>query len=137
MPDQRKYSVFLSYSAKDRQWVSQFQSALSEAGIRAWFDVENILPGDRWEDQIQKALRESTTLVVILSSRSIQSPWTFFELGAAVADGKRIIPILTEDIDMRHVPVPLARFQLLREPSPVEAGKRVAEVLKEADKKEP
>jgi hypothetical protein len=65
MTDERKYDVFLSYSAKDRQWVSQFQTALREAGLRAWFDVQDILPGDRWEDQIQRALRESTTLVVV------------------------------------------------------------------------
>lgn len=69
-------------------------------------------------------------MVVILSRNSLQSPWTFFELGAAVADHKRIIPIVTEDIDLASVPVPLAQFQLLKESSPVEAAKRVAAVLK-------
>jgi hypothetical protein len=129
MTEEKKYDVFLSYSSQDRSWVSQFAEALRRAGLTAWFDIAEILPGERWQEQIQKALRESTTLIVILSPNSIKSPWTFFELGAAVADEKRIIPVLTQDMDIRDVPFLLTRFQFLRESSPEEAGSRVAEVI--------
>lgn len=129
MTEKKKYDVFLSYSFQDRPWVSQFVEALREAGLTAWFDVAELLPGERWEQKIQQALRESTTLIVILSPNSIKSPWTFFELGAAVADEKRIIPVLTQDMDIRDIPFLLTRFQFLRESSPLEAGRRVAEVI--------
>lgn len=134
MTEKKKYDVFLSYSFKDRAWVLRFVDALQGAGVTAWFDVADLRPGERWQKHIKKALRESTALIVILSPNSVESPWTFFELGAAVADQKRIIPVLIEDMDVRNVPVLLTRFQFLKEPSPSEAGRRVAEVLAEMKK---
>jgi hypothetical protein len=53
----------------------------------------------------------------------------FFELGAAVADKKRIIPVIAQDVDISQVPLPVRRFQMVREESPIEAGKRVAGVI--------
>ena len=128
MPE-KHYDVFLSYSSKDKPWVSEFVSALRTGGVQAWFDVADIAPGERWQEKIQEALRESGTLVIVLSPNSIESPWTFFELGAAVADKKKIIPVLLEDVDLARIPVALRQFQVLRENSPKEAGKRVAEAL--------
>lgn len=135
MTEKRTYEVFLSYSSRDRAWVSEFAAALRDAGVKSWFDVSDLAPGERWQERIQEALRDSNTLVVILSPNSVESPWTFFELGAAVADRKRIIPVLTEDVEVTHVPLLLKQFQFLKEESPREAGKRVAEVLEKASKK--
>jgi nucleoside 2-deoxyribosyltransferase len=129
MAKEREYDVFLSYSREDSEWASQFAESLREAGLRAWFDVHNLLPGEKWMEQIQKALRESNTLIVILSPKSARSPWTFFELGAAVASGKRIVPVMAQDVPPQQVPGPLRHFQYLVEPSPDKAGRRVAEVL--------
>ena len=83
---------------KDKPWVSEFASALRDAGVKAWFDVSELAPGERWKDRIQEALSDSSTLIIILSPNSVDSPWTFFELGAAVADRKRIIPVVTGDV---------------------------------------
>ncbi len=132
MADEKKYDVFLSYSSKDREWVKQFVNAIQESGLTAWFDVADIPPGERWEDHIQKALRESTILVLIMSPDSIKSPWTYFELGAAIADQKRIIPVLTQEMDWRDIPTPLARLQFLKESSPWEAGVQLAQVVSQS-----
>ena len=129
MTEKRSYDIFLSYSSKDRPWVSEFVATLKESGVKAWFDVSDLAPGERWQEKIQEALRDSETLVVILSQNSVESPWTFFELGAAVADQKRIIPIVTEDFDLSRLPLLLKQYRLLKESSPQAAGKRVAEVL--------
>ena len=86
-------------------------------------------PGTRWEDEREGALRESRTLVVILSSNSIDSLTIYFEVGAAVADQKRIIPVLTDDLHLSQIPPLLRRFQVLRESSASAAGRRVAEVI--------
>jgi hypothetical protein len=126
---EKHYDVFLSYSHKDKTWVSEFVSTLKTGGVKAWFDPADLVPGDRWQEKIQEALRESGTLIIIISPNSINSPWTFFELGAAIADKKRIIPILLEEVDLSRVPVPIRQFQILKEPSPQKAGKRVAEVI--------
>ena len=75
------------------------------------------------------ALRASKTLVLILSTQSVKSPWTFFELGAALADKKRIIPVVTGDVELTEIPMLLRQFQLLQESSPRQAGIRVAEAI--------
>ena len=129
MPEKRKYDVFLSHSAKDREWVAEFADALTDAGVTTWFDVSKVSPGERWQDQLQEALRASRTLVMIVSPDSVKSPWLFAELGAAVADGKRIIPVLTGDVEPGEIPALLRQYQFLREPSARQAGLRIAEVV--------
>jgi len=128
MTERSNYDVFISYSLKDKPWVAEFASALKEAGVKALFDVAELSPGDRWQDQIQDALRSSRTLVVILSRNSAENPWTFFELGAALADQKRIIPVLSEEVGPETL-APFLRFQFLKEFSPREAGRLVADAI--------
>ena len=132
MSEKRDYDVFLSYSAKDRDWVSQFAVALEKAGVHPWFDVSQLRLGELWREKMEEALRDSRTLVVILTPNSVDNPWMFFEVGAAVADKKRIIPILTQNLDFKNVPPLLLQFQALREDSPQEAGKKLAAVLTES-----
>jgi len=133
MAEKQHYDVFLSYSFKDKPWVSEFASALRGAGVKAWFDVSELAPGERWQDKVQEALRDSSTLIIILSPNSVESPRTFFELGAALAGKKRIIPVVTEDFDLMRVASLLRQFQFLKESSPQEAGRRVAEILEQVD----
>jgi hypothetical protein len=128
--EHHEYDVFLSYSIQDRAWVLEFSDALSEGGVKRWFDpVAEMAPGKPWREEMEEALRASRTLVLILSPASLDSRWTFFELGAAVADNKKIIPVAANDVDLSKVPVPLREYDVVREPSPREAGMRVAEAI--------
>lgn len=126
MAKKHSFDVFLSYSTNDRSWASRFARSLRDSGVEAWFDEYELAPGERWQDSIQEALRASRFLVVLISESSMHSPWTFFELGAAVADNKRIISVVTEDVDIAGMPVLLRQFQFLREREPEEAARRVA-----------
>lgn len=130
----RTYDVFLSYSSASQPWVRKFTDALTASGITKWFDAHEILPGDRWQDKIEKALRQSRVLLMVITPESIQRPWTFFELGAALADGKRIVPVLSEGVDPGDIPALVRQFQFVREKSPEAAARRVAEaVMREAE----
>lgn len=124
-----KHQIFLSYSFQDKAWVSAFVHALKEKEVNVWFDVEEIAIGEKIRESIEKTLRESSVMVVILSANSVRSPWIFFELGAAIADNKRIIPVVIDDIAHERLPLPITRYQYLREKSPLEAGKKVAKAL--------
>lgn len=128
-PKRRSYDVFLSYSSASQPWVRKFTDALTASGVSAWFDAHEILPGERWQAQIEKALRQSRVLILVLTPESVQRPWTFFELGAALADGKRIVPVLSDDVDPADIPAVVRQFQFVREKSPEAAAKRVAEAV--------
>jgi TIR domain len=130
-PRNRTHDVFLSYahSSADQPWVREFQDALAAAGVTTFFDAHEIMAGVRWGDQIAKALRQSRVLIMLLTPESIRSPSTFFELGAALADQKLIVPVLAEGVDPSDVPVFVRQFQSVREKSPEAAAKRVAEAV--------
>jgi hypothetical protein len=125
----RSCDVFLSYSSPGQPWIRQFIDALSANGVSEWFDAHDILPGERWQAQIERALRESRVLILVLTPDSVQKPWTFFELGAALADGKRIVPVLSADVDPSEIPAVVRQFQFVREQSPEAAARRVAEAI--------
>jgi hypothetical protein len=133
MGDKSPYDVFISYSSPDRDWARTFAAALRSEGVNAWFDQTQLEPGERWQERIQEALRESRTLLLILSKSTVRGPWMFFELGAAVAGKKRVIPVIAGDVDVAEVPVPVRQYQFLNEPSPERAAKRVAETLSRLD----
>lgn len=128
-PKRRSYDVFLSYSSASQPWVRKFTDALAASGVTAWFDAHEILPGERWQAEIEKALRQSRVLILVLTPESVQRPWTFFELGAALADGKRIVPVLSDDVDPADIPAVVRQFQFVREKSPEAAARRVAEAV--------
>ena len=127
--------IFLSYSYNDRPWVEQFAAVLEQEGVDVWFDYHDISLGEDIRDKIQEALRKSSVLVVFLSNNSIRSPYIFFELGAAVADNKKIIPIVIDEIEPGKLPLPLTKYQYLKETSPETAAKEVAKALSRNDKR--
>jgi hypothetical protein len=131
MRDDREFDVFLSYSWKDAPWVDEFVDTLRQSGVRPWSPHGNVAPGENLVDRIEGALRNSPTLVFILTQNSLESPWTFFEMGAAIGGNKRIIPVLADEA--AKVPLMLAQIQFLRERSPSRAAERVAAVIKGAE----
>jgi hypothetical protein len=131
MAEKQKYDVFLSYNMQDRSWVTEFSSALRSAGVTRWFDAHELKAGERWQEAIEGALRDSRVLVLVITPNSFSRPWTFFELGAAVAGHKRIIPVISGDVDLNSLPALVRKFQFVKESSPVEAAKRVAEAIPE------
>lgn len=131
MPASNDPEVFLAYAAVDRDWVQQFYRALRDAGVNAWLDLVELRPGDRWKESIETALRAAGTVVFVLTPNSVNNHWMLFELGAAVAREKRIIPVVAAPFDRRLTPPLIGRYQFLDESSPTEAARRVAEVVAE------
>lgn len=129
MDDSRNFDIFISYAARDRAWASVFASELESRGLHAWFDQAEIGWGDRWEDKLEKALRQSPVIAILLSPDYLTSPSALFELGAAVGGNKRIFPIVTQDVESSALPSLFRDRKLLQEKSPEAAGKLVAEAI--------
>ncbi|MEH2559594.1 hypothetical protein V1286_007123 [Bradyrhizobium algeriense] len=129
MADSRNFDVFISYAHKDRTWASKFAHELEAHGVHAWFDEAEIAIGDRWSEKLEEALRQTPVIAVLVSQDYLSSPSSVFELGAAVAGNKKIIPIVTQEIERPLLPSLLRDRRLLQETSPQAAGKLVAEVV--------
>ena len=125
-----KNKVFLSYAyGEDTPWVELFAHTLEKEGVDVWLHTHEIALGDNLRDKIQEGLRSSNILIVILSSNSAKSPYIFFEIGAAVADNKRIIFVVIDDIGQENLPLLINKYHYLRENSPVKAGEEIAKAL--------
>lgn len=97
--------VFISYSSKDSSAAKNIAEMLRENGIEPWLAEDQILPGDRISEKIQKAIKGSEYFVVLLSQNSLKSKWVSTELGAALRKatgktGSRIIPVILEDVQL-------------------------------------
>jgi hypothetical protein len=63
--------IFLSYAKEDAARVETVYSELAARGHHPWMDVRNLLPGERWELSIAKAVQRSDYFVVFLSKKTV------------------------------------------------------------------
>jgi formylglycine-generating enzyme required for sulfatase activity len=86
--------VFISYSRKDLSFVSQLAMDLKNAGFDVWYDVSGLRGGSQWRSEIEKALKRSQFVLVVLSPDSIDSEWVDREFLFASNLRRRIIPLM-------------------------------------------
>jgi repressor LexA len=67
----RRMRVFLCHSSGDKLSVRQLYRRLKACNLDPWLDEENLLPGQDWENEIRKAVREADVVIVCLSHGSI------------------------------------------------------------------
>jgi len=88
------FNVFISYAHSDREEAERLVKALRAGSIAGWLDKADIAAGNSIPSAVRDALKRSSAVVVLLSPRALQSEWVQFEIGAAEALGKKIVPVL-------------------------------------------
>jgi|ERR1700722_3545991 TIR domain len=94
--------VFISYSQSDRDKVAQFVQALQMVNITGWLDATDIAAGDDISSAVRNALSGASAVLVFLSNNALSSRWVQFEIGAAEALEKRIIPVILSGTEPRE-----------------------------------
>ncbi len=74
--------LFISYSHSDTVFVDNLEKGLNEKGIRFWRDVYDMTAG-KVETQIDRAIRQNPTVLLILSKNSMNSDWVQHEVRKA------------------------------------------------------
>ncbi|MGJ7512016.1 toll/interleukin-1 receptor domain-containing protein [Variovorax sp. GT1P44] len=100
--------VFVSYSRKDKDFALRLTSALLDRKREAWVDWEGIAPTAEWMKAIFAAIEGASAFVFVCSPDSLASEICALELGHAVANKKRVIPIVCRDIDASQAPAAVA-----------------------------
>ena len=94
-----QYDVFLSHNSQDKPAVKWLAARLEDvARLKVFLDIWNLIPGDPWQEDLEKALDASRTVAVFLGPAGI-SGWHNEELRDAlntrVRDPeRRVIPVL-------------------------------------------
>lgn len=107
MPDpKRPLKVFLCHAHADRDAVRALYTRLTNDGVDAWLDKEKLLPGQDWELEIKKAVREADVVVVCLSKQFNQAGFRQKEVRLALDTAMEkpegeifIIPARLEECD--------------------------------------
>lgn len=74
--------LFISYSHEDKDFVDKVERQLNKKGIRFWRDIHDMKAG-RMEKQIDQAIRQNPTVLMVLSEHSLNSDWVEREARAA------------------------------------------------------
>lgn len=93
------YGCFISYSTSNQDFADRLHADLQARGVRCWFAPHDMRPGQEIEEQIDRAIRVSSRLLLILSRESMASSWVITEIEKARAK---------EIALKRHVLFPLA-----------------------------
>jgi hypothetical protein len=76
------------------------ESELEKAGHEVWLDRSAIQGGAFWQEEIVKAVGKAEVVLLVVSSRSAESPHVERELGLAALKRKRIVPLILDNVDV-------------------------------------
>jgi hypothetical protein len=95
-----RYDVFISYSHRNKEWVRGWLvPQLKNAELKVCIDHESFEPGAPSITEMERAVLQSRTTVLVLTPEYLQSEWTEFEnilvqtLDPA-AHQRRLLPVL-------------------------------------------
>lgn len=111
-----KPTVFISHSSRDEKMVRKLKGLLDKKvgntlDIFVSSDGQSIPLGRNWVYEIEKALKNSKIMFVLLSPNSIRSNWIYFEAGFAYSNDIKVIPIGILGIDLSQVLPPMSLLQ--------------------------
>jgi hypothetical protein len=108
--DRADYDIFISYSRRDKDFVRQLWEAIERANQNAWVDWDDIPPTADWRQEIYLGIEAANNFVFVISPHSIGSVVCAEELAHAIAQGKRLVPIVRQDVDYQAVHPELAKL---------------------------
>ena len=97
--------LFVSHSSKDNNFglklVQDLRHALGNDDA-VWYDTAGgLFGGDSWWSKIVQELTTREIFILVLSPDAMSSKWVIRELEMAMVEGKRIIPLLYRQCDVR------------------------------------
>jgi len=94
--------IFFSYSRSDSDFALKLANDIQHSGQKIWIDKSDIKPGQHWHREIQKALKNARSILVILSRSSVDSENVLNEIYYAIDMRKNIIPIKINECEMPY-----------------------------------
>lgn len=103
--------------------------ALQERGVTVWFDEFDVRPGESLRDALEAGLRSSDVLVSLLDAESPSKANLFFELGAAIGMGKKVVPIVPKGLSPTVLPREVRLRRYLIRDTPEQTAEELSNTL--------
>lgn len=117
--------VFISHRHRDSTWAKSLVKHLQAKGFDVWLDELELHPGDNFVEKIRQAVLDSDTVVSVIGGHQ-PSPNVLVEMGMALAQGKRVLPIVLDaDTDISTL-ADFAQLQGIRTHDAEQAAEAIA-----------
>lgn len=90
--------AFISYSTKEQSSADAMKKLLEKQGIPTWMAPGDIPAGYKYAQVINRAVKECSCFILMLSDNSQNSVWVAKEVERAINYHKPIIPVQLEDL---------------------------------------
>jgi hypothetical protein len=90
--------VFISYASEDQAWADRLGAWLEARGIRCWIASRDVPPGANYAASIVTAIADACAMVVVISSKSVESLHVAREVERASDKQVAILPFRVEDV---------------------------------------
>ena len=108
-----KLQIFISYSREDAAAADALVEALTRRGFEVTIDRRDLPFGEKWQLELEDFIRQSDTVVCLVSEASVRSEWVNWELDEVARRSKRLVPILIGDLSHQVLPRPLREIHML------------------------
>jgi hypothetical protein len=127
------FTVYISYSIKDKGLVNSLYSVLRQSGINVYAiemtDLRTPLRGPFLQDR-KRFINSSDYVLVLLTKDAVSSPNIFLEIGMAKASSKPIMLIVEPDVKLPKEIVGIP-FIILDRKRPESAFRQIEQVSTE------
>lgn len=90
--------AFISYSSKNQSAADAMKKLLDKNGIASWMAPGDIPPASTYATEINKAIKNCSCMVLMLTNDAQNSVWVAKEVERAVHYHKPVLPIQLEDV---------------------------------------
>ena len=102
-PERR--DTFISYvrHGRDYEVAVELSDALDEAGLTVWRDQQRLLPGHMFFERIVLGLRDSRSVLAVISQAALEREWTISEMFVGHAF-RKLVPVVIDETEFSAIP---------------------------------
>ncbi len=97
-------TVFISYARADSDGMKRLKSGLVAAGFRVLVDTADIGAAEIWRKRLADLIRQSDSVIFLISPSSVQSPDCRWELDESERHAKRLFPVRIRETPDSDIP---------------------------------
>lgn len=111
--------LLISHASEDERSAHLLQQLIERCSlkqIRVWYSTDRageggVRLGSSWFPHLMQRLSETDMIIALLTPRSINDPWLYFECGNIALKGHTAIIPLTLGLPVSSIPMPLSAYQ--------------------------
>jgi hypothetical protein len=117
--------VFISHAHQDAAFAQRLAADMKAHSYTAWMAPDNIRPGEKWGEAIERGLQESGIFVVVITPQGVASHWVQTETYLAIElEHKRLVRFVPLQVESAPAPLIWTAYQRVPFRSSYEQGLR-------------